>query len=72
MFSNKYIQSKVPNISNDMKAVVKGHLYDWCLVFDLCMPGFRDKVLKRKCYLDQTERAAMFSENDGKELYSPI
>jgi hypothetical protein len=72
MFSNKYIQSRVPNISNDMKAVVKGHLYEWCLVFDLCMPDFRQKLYKRKYYLTQSERAAMFSENDGKELYSPI
>jgi hypothetical protein len=72
MFSNKYIQSKVPNISNDMKAVVKGHLYDWCLVFDLCMPQFREKVLKGKKYLTTSERVAMFSENYGEELYPAL
>jgi hypothetical protein len=71
-FSNKYIQSKLPHISNDMKSVVQGHLYEWCLVFDLCMLQFCDNIRHCKCYLTKSKREIMFSKNDGKELYPPL
>jgi hypothetical protein len=72
LFSNKYIESCLPVLNMDHHSIVQGHLYEWALVLDLCLPGFREKVENLPCYLTPDEAARMFSANNNKRLYNAL
>jgi protein associated with RNAse G/E len=72
MFSNRYIAENVGSLSNKTHPVVQGHLYEWAVVFDMCIPQFRNQLIKTKHYVTQYEADHLFEDNLEKRLFKPL
>jgi hypothetical protein len=72
MFSNGYIAENVRRLSNRTHPVVQGHLYEWALVFDLCIPEFRNQLMETRHYVTQNEADNLFDGNSQKRLYGSL
>jgi hypothetical protein len=72
MFSNDYVAQNVHRLTNKTHPVTQGHLYEWALVFDLCIPEFRNQLKQTKHYLTQNEADNLFHDNLQKRLYVPL
>jgi hypothetical protein len=69
VFSNTYINRSAGHITSKHHAIVQGHLWEWALIFDLILPGFRALLNPKRFFLCQSELEQLFLANDGKRLY---
>jgi hypothetical protein len=70
MFSNAYIMERAGLLGIKQHAIVQGHLYEWALVFDSIIPGFREKLNKKRFFLSTIEGKTLFESNNGKRHYN--